>query len=502
LPFHVSDKLQFVVTSFGVQALRVITVFVMARLLVPEDYGLLTLVAVAPGFLAALGDCGINRALVQYRDHPTAVVEASGLTISFALALIYAALFVVSGLYFYHSGYHNTAGRLILHDHRLPWIGLIGGVTAILAAIYNFQMACLNRDLKFRAESVQNLIFALALTATGLSLALVAHWHRNVGVFAVALQPLAAQIVGNAVIYRRHPFPLPRAFHVRTATMMLNYGWKVTVAQYVNNLQQPLINAFVLVVGGVFGSGVFGRATQIADMVGFNLLNSFDRLLYPLLRSIRDDRERLRGLFIRGCMGATLLCSFGWAWLYGTAPDLIGVVMGPKWAAVPPLLRIVSFALLTAGLGALATILTHALGRPLIWLRYAIINLAMLLLFIAAVMYYHRSLAALAAAYVTAQFITSVAIWIWVLRTLQIPPVGILGHLIRLTGAAVLSCLCILLVRHALDHQVALLRLIAGSAAGALTFIGLVLLVDREAILDFRNLIHRRPQNQAVPQPV
>ena len=70
-------------------------------------------------------------------------------------------------------------------------------------------MACLNRDLKFRAESVQNLVFSIALTVTGLSLALVAHRHRDVGVFAVALQPLAAQIVGNVMIYRRHPFPLP-----------------------------------------------------------------------------------------------------------------------------------------------------------------------------------------------------------------------------------------------------------------------------------------------------
>ena len=56
---------------------------------------------------------------------------------------------------------------------------------------------------------------------------------------------------------------------------------------------------------------------QVSDMIGFNLLSSFDRLLHPLLRSVRDDKERLRSRFFRGCIGATLLCCFGWAWLVG-----------------------------------------------------------------------------------------------------------------------------------------------------------------------------------------
>ncbi|HEX4053933.1 MAG TPA: oligosaccharide flippase family protein [Tepidisphaeraceae bacterium] len=482
-----SDKIVFLFTSVMTQALRVITAFVMARLLTPNDYGLLTLISIAPSFIAALGDCGIARALVQYRDLPTETVEASGLTVSVALSLFYATLWLASGFYF----------RVARHDPRLLWIGIIGAVTIVLAAIYTFQMACLNRDLKFRDESRQNIIFAAALAVTGLSMALWAHHHRQWGVFALALQPLVAQIMGNLVIFHRHPFRWPRAFSIGMAKKLLNYGWKVTLAQYANNLQQSLVSLFVIIVGGTWGAGIFGRATQVSDMIGYNLLSTFDRLLHPLLRSVREDKERLRGIFVRGCIGAVLLCGFGWAWLVGTAPDLIRVVMGPQWDAVPPLLRIIATVLLANCLGMMGIIVTHALGKPLIWLCFGVANLLMLFIAIKSALFYHRSLAAIATAYILCQGTYSISLWIWAMRTLKIAPFGLLGHVARLIGAACATCACILLVRDWMQGGQPLLRLIASSGVGAAVFLGSTLLVDRDAILDFRTLVRRR----GTPEP-
>jgi PST family polysaccharide transporter len=502
----VSDKAIFLFTSVATQALRVAAMFVMARLLRPEDYGLLTLVAIAPGFIALLGDCGIARALVQYRDLPTEPVEASGLVVSVMLGLIYAIVYLCSGIYFFSFGYHVQSG-LVRHDQRMFWIGLIGGVTIVLSTIYTFQMACLNRDLKFKAESVQNIIFSLAVTVTGVGLALVAHWHRAVGVFALALQPLTAQIVGNAVIYHRHPFRWPSAFRYGMAAKMLGYGWKVTLAQYVNNLQQTIVSACVAVVGGPVGLGVYGRATQVSDMFGWNLMNSIDRLLHPLLRTVRDDAERRRGIFVRGCLGSMLMCGFGWAWLEGTAPDLIRVVMGPQWSSVPPLLRIVSITLLSGGLGIMGIIVTHALGKPLIWLRFGVAGLLVLLLCSAAALGLGHSLAAIAVAFVIAQVTMSLALWVWAVRTLNVGRGELAGHLIRLLLVAGATCGCILLVRHQLASQAPLVRLIAGSAAGGLVFMALAFLVDREAITTFRTMVRRRdlaepPASQPSPPSV
>jgi PST family polysaccharide transporter len=316
----------------------------------------------------------------------------------------------------------------------------------------------------------------------------------------VAVQPLAAQIVGNAFIYRRHPFRWPSAFQLAMAGKMLNYGWRVTLAQYVNGLQQSVMNVFVAIVGGAVGLGIFGRAIQVSAMISYSMMVSFDRLLHPLMRSIRDNQDRLRGIFIRGCIGSTLVCGFGWAWLAGTAPDLIRVVLGPQWGRVPLLLRIISTTLLTSGVGTMSVIVFHALGKPLIWLQFTVGNLVLLLVTAAVGLRIHRELPMIAVAFAIAQNIGLTAMWFWVIRRLRIAPAQLMGHMVRILAVSAASCGSMLLVEH-WNAPSRLLRLILATGAGAAVFLGLALLIDREAILDFRTLLPRRVPDES-PSPV
>jgi O-antigen/teichoic acid export membrane protein len=483
----ISDKMLFMMTSVLAQVLRVLTSFVLLRWVPKGDFGLWTMVGVAPGFFAALGDCGISRALVQFRHLPDDTVEASGLVISAALSLLFTTTWIFSGIYF---------GRLE-HDPRLLYVGLIGGVTMSLSGIYTFQMACLNRDLRFRAEARQNLIFAVALAVTGLSFA-----FARFGIFALAVQPLAAQVISNAMIYRRHPFKWPRAFKTSVAGEMLNYGWKVTVAQYANNLLQTVVSVFVGLSAGKNGLADYGRANQVCELFGQNSLASFDRILHPLLTSIRDDKERLRSVFIRGCIASTLLCAGGWAWLNGVAPDLIAIVAGPQWKEVPPILQIISFALLSAGAGLMGILIALALGKPLVWLRFACLNILLLTLCYEIVhilnLGHHRPLAAIAVAVIVSQSIVSASLCIWAGRTINASLRKIAGHLIRIILAAGGAHVLIVLVNHGLNGRApTIVRLVAASFVGGLAYLGLALLLDRKAVLEFRSLVRRRGPEDA-----
>ena len=458
-----------------------------------------------PDFYLRWVTAASREALVQYRDLPNEITEASGLVISLALGLLYCAIFVVSGIYFYFHGYRQHE-LWIMHDGRLPLIGAICGITLVLSSIYTFQMACLNRDLRFRAESFQNAIFSAAQAATGLSIALAAHWHPKIGVFALAVQPLVAQILGNAVIYHRHPFAWPRAFQFAIAAKMLNYGWKVTLAQYVATVQLTVISAIVVMIGGTYGAGIYGRATQISDMIAYNLMGSFDRLLHPLLRAVRDEQERFQNLFIRGCIAITLVGAFGSAWLLGTAPDLIRVALGPQWGDVPPLLRIICIGLAINGLGTMGFAVINALGKPLAWLRISLVNFVILLvmmgLFFPFKGHLNRPLLGVATIFMICQIIYAQSAWVWAIRTLRIEKRKLIGHVGRLVAAAAVACACILLTRHGLAHAPVLIRLITSSSLGFVVFLGLVFLVDREAILDFRNVVRRKtPAQPSVPQP-
>lgn len=363
LPLRISEKLTFFVTSIAQQAIRVLAALAMARLLRPEDYGQYTLITVVPSFLSALGDWGMAKALVQYRDEPKESIEDTGLIVRGLLGLLYACALVGSGAYWAHQK----------HLPQLVLLGAIVGAATFIAAIYDFEMACLNRDLKFGAESRQNILFSLAQAGTGVCLAAL-----HFGVFSIAMQQLGAQVLASVALFRRHPRRFPRQFSPKYARMLVGYGWQVTAAQYVNNLQDSIPDLFIATVAGTTGLGVYGRATQVADMVGHNIVGSFDRVLHPTLRAVRDDAKRFAEMFARGTEMAVMLTSIGAAWMIASAPDLILVILGPQWSGVPALLRVVAGAMAFSGLGLMGIVVTNAAGKPLVWLRFAVGIVALL----------------------------------------------------------------------------------------------------------------------------
>jgi hypothetical protein len=156
----------------------------------------------------------------------------------------------------------------------------------------------------------------------------------------------------------------------------------------------------------------------------------------------------------------------------------------------------------------MAIVVTHALGKPLVWLRFGSVNLALLLAALASGLSWHRSLAAIAAAYAACQATTAIAMNYWAARTLRVSVKTLGGHLARLLAVSLVTGFCILQVRHWILWTPAVVRLIVASLAGAAVFLILALLVEREAILDFRTLVRRRrpaepppPQTTEVPPP-
>jgi len=485
LAFRVSDKLQFVVTSLGVQALRILTTFVMARLLSPRDYGVVTLVVAIPAILGDLGDLGVMRALIQIRDEPLEQLEDTGLVMTALVNCVYFALSISGGLYLSHK----------LHDRRLVPLGIITGFTNYVGSIYNFQLTILNRALRFRAESFQNIIFAIAQSATGIGLAL-SGW----GVFALALQPLAAQAVANAAMSRHHRLRWPRQFRLTLARRMLNYGWRVTLAQYANNARVTFVNLVVGYRAGASGLGIYGKAGQIKDLIAHNIIVSLDRLFNPTMTGVREDQARLQNLFVRGCAAIALISWFGWAWFTATSPDLIRVLLGPQWNAASPLLRIMAVELMTVPMAVMAVAVVHVIGAPLVWLRFTVSSAVVLVpaVLIAA----HLGMMTIAAAVVFSQSILTITLFRWALGYLKISWIAVIRRLGMLCAASVISfAVMCWLGWGPLVASRPLIRLAVESAVGGIVFLAFVLTADSQTFREIRQLIWEPQPATAIEPP-
>jgi len=473
---EISDKLRLLGSTFISQGLRILTTLVLARLLTPKDYGIVALLLAIPG-LIGLGDFGVARSLVQIRDLPDETVRDTGLVLSLGVGLFWALVHVAVGSYL----------SAAYADRKLLWLSLINAAAAILLAIYTFQLSCLSRELRFNKESNQNIIFAVVQACTGITLAFAGY-----GVYALVIQPLVAWLIANLVILKSRPLSWPAHFKLATARRYWDFGWKFTLAGYAANAQGSFLNLVVAYYTGTFGLGIFGRASQVRELVGSIIPNAFDRLLFPSLSQAQTEPERMGRIFLRGCAGIVLLSSWGGAWMCVNSVDIVRLVLGTQWEAVPSLLSILSLGLLVGALILPSTALSLALGKPFVSFRYTFYNLA---LTVPVALFVGRwSLNAVCIVLAIAQTITALGYWFWALDALAIPRGKAVRHLMPILLGSILSLLSMLALRHYIFAGLpALPRLILTSGAGFCFYAGFIWNFDRKSIVEISNLIRIRP---------
>jgi O-antigen/teichoic acid export membrane protein len=336
------------------QVARVVTLLVMARYVSPEEFGLYMLVQAYPGLLVTLGDWNLPYAMVQNRKADERTVIDTAFAIGGGLILFYSLAYL-------------GCGALLAWQRQNSQIMAIAAIVAAtngLQIIYNLQMAVLNRRLAFRAQARQNLIFSFVSAVTGIVMALM-----NFGIFAIACQGLAAQLVANLVLLKDAPLRWPRHFSMKVAKEFFLLGGKGTLAGYLSSVQSVIIT---LVIHTMIPDrnvadkvvGAWGRAVQIQQLFAQNILSSFSKVSFPMFAATADNMTQIRRIYNNAYLIIGLYAAFTTVWLFVGVEPLVAIFLGPKWVNdVPQILAIIALAVPAGGLLAITNDASYALGR-------------------------------------------------------------------------------------------------------------------------------------------
>jgi len=318
---------------------------VMARLLIPEDFGLVGMITAWTGFLGLFRDAGLSMATVQRASitrAQTSMLFWINLLVGGLLALISAATApILVGFY---------------HEPRLLWATIVLGLSFVFNGAEVQHRALLQRDMRFAVLTFIHIASILASIAVGVSMA-----TAGLGYWALVGMTLCVHAVSFLGVWIAGAWvpDLPR----RGAEVwsMLTYGGLVTldsVIVYVAyNTDKVLLGRF----WGADTLGIYGRAYQLINLPTENFNTTIGQVAFPALSRLQNDPQRLRkyflkcyGLFLSLVMPITLGCGL-------FAEDIIRVFLGAKWDAAVPVFRLLA-----------PTIFTFALINPLAWLLLAI----------------------------------------------------------------------------------------------------------------------------------
>ena len=302
---------------------------VLARLLSPQDFGLMAMAAIALRFVSFFAELGFAQALIQKptlapEDTTAALLMATGLGLLLYLGVLTAS--PLAGAYF--------------RSPELPALLTGFGWSLMLGTVAGLPIALLRRQARFRAvAAIEITAFVGGYGGVGIGAAL-AGWGVWSLVAATLAQQAVSALVGFATVRPLLMWPVPR----RAYGHFWRFGSRYSVIGF---LEFIFANVEALVIGRTFGKadlGLFNRAIALTNLPVEQSLNAVNKVMFPALSAWAGDRPRLGDGFLVlllavGMVSAALACG-----LSAASTDAVALLLGARWAAAAPVVAIIAFA--------------------------------------------------------------------------------------------------------------------------------------------------------------
>ncbi|MEQ8179840.1 MAG: oligosaccharide flippase family protein, partial [Amphiplicatus sp.] len=301
-----------------------VSMIVVARLLAPEDFGLVAVAVTAMQLLQGISDIGVSQAVVRFRDAGRADLDTL-FTLSAIRGVAIAALLALAAPF----------AAQFFNDPRLVAVFIAAGAYPLLSGLTNPRFFEFERAIDFSKEfvwlvgsKIASVIAAVAVAAT----------VRNYWAVIAGLVALAATQLALSYAMRPHR---PRLTLVSWRKVIGFSGWLAGVS-FMAALNNK-IDAFILArfVGPV-GTGNFYYGFQLAELPTREFSTPVARAIYPGLSELQGETARMRAAFLKGveALGAIgMPMSIGFAFV---ANDMIPLLLGAKWQGAIPLVEVLT----------------------------------------------------------------------------------------------------------------------------------------------------------------
>ena len=342
----------------GAQGVKLLVELILARILMPEEYGIIALVTVFITILNVFVDSGLGNALIQKK-------EADDLDFSSVFWFNVVWCLILYGVLYFASPLIASFYR----KNELILVLRVLGLQVIISGVKNVYQAYVSRNMQFRKFFFSTLGGTIGAAIIGITMA-----YRGYGVWALVAQHLFNMLVDTIILcFTVHWHP-KRQFSFSRLKGLLNYGWKLLVSSLLDTVYNEVQ---ALIIGKVYSSSdlaFYNRGLLFPQVIASNVNTSIDSVLLPSMSKEQDTRTRVKAMTRRAIMTSTYILAplmIGMAFI---SEPMIKLLLTEKWLPCVPFLRVFCIALLffpihTANLNAI-----KAMGRSDLFLKLEVMK--------------------------------------------------------------------------------------------------------------------------------
>jgi len=344
----------------GGQLISICGTAVLARLLVPSDFGIVGIAAILTGLVMLLGDFGLGAAIIHKKDADDGHIATSYWFNVFAgtsLMLVTIAAAPLAARYF--------------HNEMVKPVACVLSINFFVNSLSWAHGCLLRKDLKFRALAIIQ-ISTISLRAI---VAVTLAWVFDMGVWALVIGDLAMNFCGSTARFFAHPWKPSFQFSGKKFRELFRFGINLTGASILDYFARHI--DFIL-IGRILDStrlGYYQFSYSVPHVVQTGFTQALNRVLFPVYCRVQDDNER----FGRGWIKSLRVISIvGFPFLMGlavVAAPFVRTLYGAGWEPVILPLQILCFSALAQSILATNGAVLNAKGRPDIGLKWSLVRL-------------------------------------------------------------------------------------------------------------------------------
>ena len=356
----------------SVDGVSFVVSIILARLLMPEDFGEISLVTIFITLANVFVVYGLGTALIQKKDSNSVDFSSVFYFNGLLSIVLYVILFCCAPLIASFYGSENLTLILRILGLRIP-----------IASITTIQNAYVSKHMQFQKAFWGSLIGTILSAAIGIWMA-----YNGYGVWALVGQTLGATSINCIVLFFVIKWKPTLEFSWERLKGLIQYGWKLLVSGFIKVGYDQVSG---LIIGKKYTSedlGLYTKGRKYPELIVTGVNSSMSSVLFPAYAKYQDDKPRLKNMVRRSISLSTYLMSPLLLGLAALATPIISFLLTDKWLGCVPYLQIACFYYVlqpvqTANLQAI-----RAVGRSDIILKLDIVKRGFGLLFVLIAMWY------------------------------------------------------------------------------------------------------------------
>ncbi len=346
------------VDNIANQGVTFLVGLVLARLLTPHEYGLIGYIMILVAVFNSIVDSGFSNALIRKKDAGETDYSTAFIFNLAVSVVLMAAMYLLA-----------VPFSRFFREPQLVLLVRVMSVIIIINALALVQRTRLVKNVDFKTQTKASLISSLTSAGVGLGMA-----FGGLGVWSLVGQQISRQLVNTVCLWLLNRWKPSREFSWSSFREMFGFGWKLLVSGLIDTVWREISQ---LVIGKCYSTetlGQYTRGKQFSDIFSSNMTSIVQRVSYPVLSSVQDERERMREGYrriIRVTMLASFVLLFG---LAAVADSLVVVLIGPQWQEAAHYLQILCFSACLYPLHAINLNMLQVQGRSDLFLKLEIVK--------------------------------------------------------------------------------------------------------------------------------